>query len=150
MTYIMTVLTVLTVIVLTGCVTPYQSRGITGGFVSHWVGPDTLQVNVKGNSFTSSSRINDYALLQAAEKGQEFGYKYFAYEKVVDVSTSSTLYSPVGSSGSQIYVPYTYKHPQKASVFVMFKTAPHHLARGQYFVVSEIQKKIRTKYGIAE
>lgn len=144
------IMTVLTIIVLTGCVTPYQSKGFTGGFVSQWVGPDTLQVNVKGNSFTNSSRINDYSLLQAAEKGQEFGYKYFVYEKLVDVSTSSTLYSAAGSSGSQTYVPYTYKHPQKASVFLMFKTVPDHLAKGQYFDVSEVQKEIRTKYGIAE
>ena len=138
------------ILVLTGCVTPYQSDGFTGGFISQWIGPNTLQVNVKGNSFISSSRINDYALLQAAEKGHEFGYKYFAYEKVVDVSTRTTLYSSAGSSGVQMYVPNTYHYPQKISVFLMFKTVPNHLEKGQYFVISEVQKGIRAKYGITE
>jgi hypothetical protein len=91
---------------LTGCSTPYQSEGFTGGYSHTQLAPDVFRITFRGNAYTSIERTQDLVLLRAADLTLQFGFKYFA---IIDESSStkvSTFTTPgsADTSGSvQIY-----------------------------------------------
>ena len=68
---------VLMVFGIVGCTTPYQSKGITGGYTETQISENVWKVSAAGNRFTSSPKLNDYALLRASQLTTNKGYKYF-------------------------------------------------------------------------
>ena len=54
-------------LVLSGCATAYQSNSLTGGYTDTQLAPDVFRVSFSGNAFTSNDRVQDFALLRAAE-----------------------------------------------------------------------------------
>ena len=71
------ILLTLMVFGLVGCTTPYQSKGITGGYTETQISENIWKVSAAGNAFTSTPKLNDYALLRASELTINKGYKYF-------------------------------------------------------------------------
>jgi len=65
-------------LLLTACATGYQSSGFTGGFKDTQLAPDVFRVSFSGNGFTSSDRVQDFALLRAAELTLANDARYFA------------------------------------------------------------------------
>ncbi len=62
---------------LSGCATPYQKKGLTGGFVDSSLGKDTFRVSYQGNGYTSRHTVSNYLLYRCAEITIENGYDYF-------------------------------------------------------------------------
>ena len=60
-----------------GCATPYQPKGLLGGYSSEPLGNDMLDVRFEGNQNTSQEQVNNYLLYRCAELTIENGFKYF-------------------------------------------------------------------------
>ena len=73
-----TIALILLVFGIVGCTTPYQSYGVAvGGYTETQISENVWKVSAAGNAFTSSPKLNDYALLRASELTINKGYKYF-------------------------------------------------------------------------
>ena len=148
---------------LTACATPYGEMGFAGGYQSTWLAPDVLSVSVRGNGYTSQQRVQDYTLLQAAERAMESGYTHFVVGDRQDASsrdstwvstpttttTTGTLYgnSYVGTSTTtgggynmQVF------RPGQDVVFRMFDEEPAGYRPGQFFVVRDVYDALAPEY----
>jgi hypothetical protein len=87
---------------LVACATGYQSEGFSGGFSEIPLAADAYKISVKGNGFTSSSRVSEMALLRGAELAKQNGYNYFIV-RGVDENSSVSTYTTPGSSQTTTY-----------------------------------------------
>ena len=62
---------ILTVIALAmvGCATEYQTVGFTGGYSESWLSDTRARIRYDGNGFSTMERIQDFAVLRAADLG---------------------------------------------------------------------------------
>jgi hypothetical protein len=58
---------VMVLAIVSGCATPYQSKGFRGGYTSRPLGPSRWIIEVKVNSYTSRSTAIEYSYRRAAE-----------------------------------------------------------------------------------
>lgn len=79
---------------VSSCATPYQAKGLGGGYDTTWLNPEALSVSVRGNGFTSPDRVRDIALLQAAEQAKAKGFAYFRIISELDQSTLNVSQTP--------------------------------------------------------
>ncbi|MDA4847459.1 CC0125/CC1285 family lipoprotein [Hoeflea poritis] len=97
-------------IVLAGCQTPYQEAGFEGGVTAAPITNDTYRISARGNGYTASSTIQDYALLKAAETTLERGANYFVILSGSDATQQSVGYTPGSSNttfiGNTAYTTY--------------------------------------------
>lgn len=85
---------------LTGCATPYQPDGFTGGYTEKPLKKNVWKVNFSGNGFTSGERTETYALYRAAELTKEQGYDYFVIVKSNNYTSESTYTTPETTTGT--------------------------------------------------
>ena len=78
---------------LTGCATPYQAEGLTGGYKDKPIDDQTLHVQFWGNGYSTQQMVHKYFLYRCAELTQQHGFKYFM---VVPPSMSGAL-APTGT-----------------------------------------------------
>jgi len=64
-------------LLLAGCATSYQPKSYTGGYTDTKLDDDKYRVTFSGNQHTSADRVEEYALLRAAEITLEYGYSHF-------------------------------------------------------------------------
>jgi len=96
-----------TLILLLTCCTPYQPKGLTGGFTETQLSETVGKVKANGNAYTAKSTIDDYALLRASELTLEKGYRYFivgeenqfSKKGVVDFGSTSTIQGHIDRNG---------------------------------------------------
>jgi hypothetical protein len=65
------------VLALSGCATPYQSRGYGGGFQEREVGQNRWYVEFFGNGHTSRDTVTGFWLYRCAELTAQKGFDYF-------------------------------------------------------------------------
>jgi hypothetical protein len=82
---------------LTACATGYKPQGFSGGFSEIPLAADAYQISVKGNGFTSESRVKEMGLLRSAELAKQNGYSYFILTGV-DAYARTSHYTTQGSS----------------------------------------------------
>lgn len=148
---------------IAACATGYQSSGFTGGFNDTQLAPDIFRVSFSGNAFTSSDRVQDFALLRAAELTLANNAQYFAVITSADQSRTVTHVTPGSSRTSGTISAYgntgyysgttTYSAPQvntyyKPGVGMMFRTFQTKPEDGLVFDANFVVSSIRTKYGI--
>jgi len=67
---------------LCGCATPYQpldeTARVPDGFFESQLAPNIYEVHFDGNNASSRERVDDFALLRAAELCLRTGFRYFA------------------------------------------------------------------------
>ena len=68
---------VLIAMALSGCATPYQSVGATGGYVDRKIDDQTWHVQFSGNGYTPRDKVHKYFMYRCAELTQRAGFKYF-------------------------------------------------------------------------
>jgi hypothetical protein len=90
-------LTLIALLLLVGCATPYQEMGYEGGFRSQHLSPDTFTVQFLGNGFTSQKQAAGFALLRASEITQKTGYRYFTI--LQDMNQTSVDYAQFSTPG---------------------------------------------------
>lgn len=148
---------------MTACATSYQSASFTGGFNDTQLAPDVFRVSFSGNAYTSSDRVQDFALLRAAELTLANNFKYFAVMDSSNQSRTGTFASPGSAqttgtvsaygntatySGTTTYMPpqvTTYYKPGVGLMLRAFPTKPEGIFA---FDAEFIVQSIRTKYGI--
>ncbi len=82
---------------LAGCMTPYQSMGLAGGYEDQSLGDDKYMIIVKVNGFTDASTAYKYFHRRAQEIVEENGYK--RYEVIEMESSTKTRVSTKKDGG---------------------------------------------------
>jgi hypothetical protein len=79
-----------------GCASSYQPSGssITGGFKETRLGPDVFRVTFSGNGYTPADRVQDFAMLRAAELTLANGAPFFVVMSTADRSRTETHVTP--------------------------------------------------------
>jgi hypothetical protein len=62
---------------LLACATKYQNMNFLGGVDATQIDSNTFRISAKGNAYTRSDRIQNYALMKAAETTLSSGNDYF-------------------------------------------------------------------------
>src|SRR5208337_1181572 len=70
--------TVLCVVLLSGCATPYKESGPMGGYSDMQIDHNTVKVSFRGNAYTHKDTVETYMLYRCAEVTVEKGYDWFA------------------------------------------------------------------------
>lgn len=154
------------VLVLAACATSYQPMGFTGGYEETQYAPDVWQVDFRGNGYTSRQRVQDFAMLRAADLTLQSGAKYFViisaagYSSIGSYTTPTTstttgnvnFYgnSAYGSSTTTTYGGQTYTY-SKAAVQLQIKTftgKPGPEVTAALFDAAFLSNSIRHKYNI--
>ena len=88
------ILSILLLVLIIGCSTPYQKAGFKGGYSEIKVNDKTWKVDFKGNGYTSSRTVENFALRRAAELTIEQGYSHFVLsESSVDTKKGINYWS---------------------------------------------------------
>ena len=74
----------LAAVILSGCATKYQEMGFTGGVVAEPVMTDVYRIVARGNGYTSPDKVQDFALMKAAETTLAVGGTYFVVVNEID------------------------------------------------------------------
>ncbi|HZR70544.1 MAG TPA: hypothetical protein VFB01_15990 [Burkholderiales bacterium] len=82
---------------LAACATPYQPRGLLGGYADTQLGENVFRVSFTGNGDTSVERAEDFALLRSAEVALEHGFTHFIVIAEKDQSQYVTHTEPTRS-----------------------------------------------------
>jgi hypothetical protein len=148
---------------VSGCATPYQSTGFTGGFSETQLAPDVFRVYFRGNSYTSGERAEDFAMLRAADVCLQHGFSCFALLDENSSTSTSAVTTPgyaytTGSAyaygNSATYSGYTtYSpgqtiiiHKPRAGLLIRgFQTKPDGIFT---FDAAFLQKSLKQKYHI--
>ncbi len=93
----MKALVIAAVLFLTGCATPYQSKGFTGGFDETQLSPEVYRVSFQGNAYVAAETVADYVMLRCAELTVESGFQYFVVVDTKDTSRSGAYTTPKSS-----------------------------------------------------
>jgi outer membrane protein assembly factor BamE (lipoprotein component of BamABCDE complex) len=123
---------------LAGCATKYQQSGFSGGFADLRLDENVFKVTFNGNGFTSAARVEEMALLRAAELTLAAGCEFFviassqASVQQIQQQTPSSVSTSGFVVGNHYYansaimpgVNYTISKPSKDMVIVTFKERP--------------------------
>lgn len=107
----MRVYLVLLALMCSGCSTPYQKMGISGGYTETRLDDHIFRVSFSGNGFTGRETVSDYVLLRNAELTLKYGYKYFSIIESSNHINHSSYTTPTQSYSTgniQSYGNYSY------------------------------------------
>ena len=90
------------VAILSGCATKYQDMGFTGGVEAEPVMTDVYRIVARGNGYTSPDRVQDFALLKAAETTLASGGNYFVIVTEADRTKIASGQTPATAQTSVI------------------------------------------------
>lgn len=93
----------LVIILLTACSTPYQPRGLLGGFSEARLDETTYQVSFKGNGYTSAETVQQYVLYRAAELTTQAGFDHFVIVSGRDISRTFAHTTPGTATTSSTF-----------------------------------------------
>jgi hypothetical protein len=71
-------------LLLAACATKYQDMGFSGGVMAEPVMTDVYRIVARGNSYTSVDRVQDFALMKAAETTLAAGGNFFVIVNEAD------------------------------------------------------------------
>ena len=86
-------------LLLAACRTPYQDMGFLGGVDATQIDSSTFRISAKGNAYTRSETIQDFAMMKAAETTLGSGNDYFVILGAQDMTRQETSVTP-GTSTS--------------------------------------------------
>lgn len=146
---------VLVLAVLTGCATKYQSMGLTGGVEAQQITTDKYRIIARGNGYTSSTTIQDYVLLKAAETTKAAGATHFvpvSSQDATNVSFGQTAGTAqttfVGRSAFTTFTPgatYSIVRPGQDTYIQVLRFKPNEPVPQGVFSADEIIRFIGTR-----
>lgn len=96
---------------LGACSTPYQEMGFAGGVAAQQMTSNTFRIVSRGNGYTSSTTVQDYTVLKAAETTKNAGATHFAIVSAADASSTGHISTPgqahTSFVGNTAYTTYT-------------------------------------------
>ena len=93
---------------LTGCASSYQPEGLSGGFSDIQLDKNVFQVSYQGNAYTRTPRLEEMALLRAADLTVSHGFRYFIVLSGQAGGQMTSLFAPslpLATPGMQAAVP---------------------------------------------
>ena len=154
---------ILCLLIVCGCSTPYQREGFRGGYSDLLLDSDTSRVSFRGNGYTSSDKVETYLLYRCAELTIKRGFDYFVIvdskdeTKQSSYTTSGSFSSSTMYSGNTAYTSGTYSpgttipiNKHRATVIIkLFKGLKPNIP-GAY-VAKELMDNLRTQVpGLSE
>jgi hypothetical protein len=76
---------------LAHCATGYGEAGVTGGYTDKIIEPDIAVVVVKGNAYAPAGKMQEIAMLRAAELTLQQGYRRFSLFTIEDQAAADAL-----------------------------------------------------------
>jgi len=159
-----TIKVLLVFLILTGCATPYQKVGLSGGYSDTRLQDNVFTVNFRGNGYTSRERSSDFALLRCAELAIKNGFNFFAIEdssqeqKTMFYKTGSTssTYGTTNIYGNTAYSNFNTHHSgsmivpirKPRSSYTIFCFAEKPVENKMVFDAHYLSQSIRQKYKI--
>ncbi|MCY4362884.1 MAG: hypothetical protein OXE42_11985 [Gammaproteobacteria bacterium] len=133
----------LVILLLAGCATSYQPKGLTGGFSEIQIAEGTYQITFEGNAYTDKRKTIDFTLLRSAEITLENGYRYF----VITDSGAERDYRQrdrvLHASGA---VSFIVKKPSASNTIICFREDVK--SEPDFYDAKYVAESIRKKYGI--
>lgn len=85
-------------ITLMSCATPYQQRGLIGGFADYRLNKNTFRISFTGNAWTSQEKVEMSIFYRCAELTVDAGFDYFIFinqnlEKKRETISTPSFYS---------------------------------------------------------
>jgi hypothetical protein len=116
---ILTASSALGILLLSGCATTYHSQRFltAGGYSEITTAPDAFMVTFKGNQYTSSEKVMQYALTRASELTLRNGYKYFLVVSSKD-RTRGYNYTNTQNDVSELADTYQYRNSSNTGINV--------------------------------
>jgi hypothetical protein len=105
---------------LFACSTRYQDMGFTGGVAAQQMTADTFRISARGNSYTSTTTVQDYMLLKAAETTKHVGGSHFLIVSSADASRTGYVRT-AGQAQTTVVGNTAYTTYSPGSVYSMFK-----------------------------
>lgn len=65
-------------VIIYSCSTPYQPKGMLGGYSEEKILDNLYRVEFEGNQHSKPEKVQNYLMYRCAELTQEMGYDYFA------------------------------------------------------------------------
>lgn len=144
---------------LMACATPYQAKGITGGYSDERVSADTFIVKFQGNGHTTMDMANALVLLRACDLTIENGDSYFSIDDERQYTDTGSYTHPgsITTSGSFRHGRYnsfttysqpstsTWETPRTEILIKCYKDKPFGIS---CFEAIELKRRIRAKHGI--
>jgi hypothetical protein len=138
----------LVAILLAACSTPYQDMGLLGGVEAQQITSSTFRIVARGNGYTGSTAIQDYAMLKAAETTRQHGGTHFAIIGERDASAAGYMSTPgyaqtnvIGNTAFTTYTPgsvHQYLKPGQDLYIRIFTVATNQAPPGGTFSADEI------------
>ena len=149
------------VITLAGCSSTYQPNGFSGGFLETALGGDFYKVTFNGNGYTSPEKVNDFAILRAAELALKNEYTHIIImdsdNQITSTGVNSYVAQPYNSSGfargfaagSGAALPIKINKPT-STIYARFITATGEMIEKNTNILSAsfIATSIKSKYKI--
>jgi hypothetical protein len=111
---------------LAACQTPYEERSafgtwFLGGVHAERVDATTAKIIAQGNAYTSSSTIDNYIMLRAAEETLKDGFKYFTVVAGQDRTKYDAMpgFIAYNNKGAAYLPPTVSSYPGAAAVISM-------------------------------
>ena len=121
----------------TACATPYQKKGLRGGYDDTQLSDNMFRVSFESNNAVSAATTSDYVLLRSAEVTLEHGFSWF-------IVTSGE--SSVTVSGNRNWVGSA---PSSMNTIVCFRERPEGQG-AMAFEAAAVRNSLRAKYGIED
>jgi hypothetical protein len=155
------ILSVAIALMLAGCATSYQSKGLMGGYSETQIAPDVFRVSFGGNGYTSGERAQDFTLLRAAELTLQHGFRYFVIvdeKNTTKVSISTTPgYAYTSGSfyrgryvSSSVYSPPTVHASERPQSGLLINCYVEKPALNNVLDADFLQKSLTRKYGMEQ
>lgn len=151
---------------LSGCATPYQSKGFTGGYSEVQLDDNVFKVSFRGNGYTGKERAANFALLRSAEVSLRHGFKYFIIADLSATTRDSSYTAPTQTTTNMNYNSYgsygygsansttsggqTYhiSKPTATNTIVCFKEKPE--IQGLVYNAEFLARSLKEEYGITD
>ena len=102
------------------CSTKYHDMGLTGGVAAQQMTADTFRIIARGNGYTSSTTVQDYMLLKAAETTKQAGGTHFLVVSAADASRTNYV-ATAGRAQTTLVGNTAYTSYTPGSVYGIFK-----------------------------
>lgn len=135
-------------ILLSACETTYQEGNFAGGVKALPITSDTYRISASGNGYTSSSTIQDYVLLKAAETTLQANQTHFVIIGSQDTSRQETGQTATTANmiGNTMFinpgVTYGIYKPGQDTMIKIFAVAAGQRPPAQAFNAQEVYNSI--------
>jgi len=120
---------ILVTLLMIGCATSYQKKGISGGYSDAQIDENSYRVTFVGNGYSSKDQVENMLLYRSAELTNEKGYDWFSVNERESNEQSHAKYGKLGLDSTAIIKMYKGVKPESAFRSYSAKSVIEHLGK---------------------